>query len=272
MKFNLNSLTKQVGLGYALILSIFAASLVVTLQQLDNIEVASNQVKNLRGPTARSSLMLLNGINHSLAALRGWMLIGNESGGEKFKIERKKAWTDEIIKSIEEMNLLSTHWTNPENIERLRIIKASLKEFERHQNEIEKIANSDINREASRILFTEAAPRAAVLTTEIMKMIEIEKSRKSSDIRKKILGIMADIQGSMGLGLANIRAFLLSGNNKFKLAFEKQWKINNARFVELTLNKQNLNKKQYYPKKYSRLEVLKIGIGQNIYSEKKPPH
>jgi len=260
MKFNLNSLTKQVGLGYALILSIFAASLVVTLQQLDNIEVASNQVKNLRGPTARSSLMLLNGINHSLAALRGWMLIGNESGGEKFKIERKKAWTDEIIKSIEEMNLLSTHWTNPENIERLRIIKASLKEFERHQNEIEKIANSDINREASRILFTEAAPRAAVLTTEIMKMIEIEKSRKSSDIRKKILGIMADIQGSMGLGLANIRAFLLSGNNKFKLAFEKQWKINNARFVELTLNKQNLNKKQLLA--LEKTNILRVEFSQ----------
>ena len=57
--------------------------------------------------------MLLNGINHSLAALRGWMLIGYEEGGDKFKSQRKTAWEDEITSSIEEMNILSINWTNP---------------------------------------------------------------------------------------------------------------------------------------------------------------
>jgi len=242
--FNLNSLSKQIGFGYALILSIFIISLILTLKQLNNIEASSDKIKDLRSPTARSSLMLLNGINHSLAALRGWMLIGYEEGGEKFIRERKKAWNEEITKSIDEMDLLSAHWTNAENIKHLRSIKSSLKDFESYQNQIEIIANSDRNREASEILFTEAAPKAAILMAEVTTMIELEKTRDSSITRKNILAILADLRGSFGLCLANIRAFILSGDDKFRVKFEQQWKINSYNFSQLSLNRDHLNKKQ----------------------------
>ena len=244
IKLYLNSLTKQIAFGYALILAVFGVSLVVTILELKEVEATSFQIKDLRSPTARSGLMLLNGVNHSLAALRGWMLIGHDTGGDKFKIERKHAWTEEITPSIEEMTRLSGNWTNPQNIERLRSIRSDLKQFENYQNDIEKIANTEINREASRILFSEAVPRAQILTNEITTMIEIEKTLEATDKRKDILGILADVRGSIGFSLANIRAFILSGDDKFKLEFEKEWEKNNVSFLALALNKEYLNARQ----------------------------
>ncbi len=241
--FKLNTLSRQIGFGYALVLLIFVISLLATLIQLNTITASSEKIKDLRNPTARASLMLLNGVNHSLAALRGWMLIGYEEGGEKFRLERKSAW-QEISYSIDEMNALSSLWTNPENVERLRAIKYSLKEFEIYQNQIEQIANTELNQKASSILLNEAAPKATLLMSEVTKMIDIEKKRSSSVVRKNIFGILADIRGSFSVCIASIRAFVLSGDSKYKLEFDNQWQINNAKYSELSLNKNNLNQNQ----------------------------
>jgi len=241
---NLNSLSRQIGFGYALILLIFIISLILTLSKLSTLEESSNKTKDLRNPTTKASLMLLNGINHSLAALRGGMLIGFEEGGERFTLERNQAWTEEITPSINEMNILSKQWTNPENIERLVLIKSSLKQFESYQNQIEEIANSDQNKEASSILFKEAAPKAAKLMSKVTAMIELEKTRSAGVTRKNILGILSDIRGSFAICLAHIRAYILSGDEKFKVKFEHQWKINNDKYKELALKRSDLNLEQ----------------------------
>ena len=253
--FNLNSLSKQIGFGYVLILSIFVISLILTLNQLNTIEASNDKIKDVINPTVKSNLVLLNGINHSLAALRGWMLIGNEQEGEQFKRDRKHAWAEEITKSIDELNSFSVHWTNQKNIKYLRSIKFSLKEFETYQNQIESIANSELNRKASTILFNEASPKSKVLMAEVTKIIELEKNRESSVERKKILGILADIRGSFGISIASIRAYILSGDNKYKLEFTQQWKKNSQSFLELSLDKDKLNSTQLLA--YTKLSFVR---------------
>ena len=241
---NLNSLSKQIGFGYALILSIFVISLIITLNRIDSIEATNKQIRDLRIPTAKASLILLNGINHSLAALRGWMLIGNEEGGDKFKQERRQAWQEEISKSIEEMNTLSSQWTNPENNARLRKIKSALNEFESYQSQIESIAHTPRNRRASELLLNEAAPKSSTLIAEITKMIELEKAIESSDNRKAILGVLADLRGSLTASMASIEVFILSGDEQYQNEFYKQWNTNNEKYVELALNKEQLTAEQ----------------------------
>lgn len=48
--------------------------------------------------------------------------------------------------------------------------------------------------------------------------------------------MMADVRGSMGLGLANIRAYLLTGDEKFKAGFDGMWAKNERRFADLGNN------------------------------------
>lgn len=75
-------------------------------------------------------------------------------------------------------------------------------------------------------------------------MINIEATLPATPQRKALLGMMADVRGTTARGLANIRAYLLSGNEKFKANFDVMWAKNIKRFGDLTKNRGLLNAKQ----------------------------
>ncbi len=220
------------------------ASLVVVLSVMIYIDVAEvtdidTRVINLRAPTVLASSKMKNGINHSLAALRGWMILGKD----KFKNERGKAW-HEIDEASSTMEKFSKNWTNPKNIERLKNIKNHLSQFRLAQQEIEDISGTMADTPATKILVEQAAPKAAILVKEITNMINIEAGLPATPERKALLGMMADVRGTAGLALANIRAFLLTGDKKFHKSYEKFWSKNIKRYADLTHNKYLLNPAQ----------------------------
>lgn len=90
------------------------------------------------------------------------------------------------------------------------------------------------------MLFDEAAPHAAIMSKNITQLIDIEATAQ----RKQLLGMMADVRGTIGLGLANIRAYLLSGDEKFKQKFDKLWAKNQRRFADLKGQQGLFNSKQ----------------------------
>ena len=96
------------------------------------------------------------------------------------------------------------------------------------------------------MLVTEAAPLAGVMVESISKMIDLELQGQggTGGDRLQILGMMADTRGTLGLGLANIRAYLLTGNKKFVGDFEKLWKKNTRRFGDLSGQVHNLSAEQ----------------------------
>lgn len=207
------------------------------LQQ--NEELVS-RVAELRSPTAQASLRMMNGINQSLAGLRGWMLLNNTA----FKDARQKAWSDYIDEGYREMRELSKNWTNPENIKRLSDMGDELEKFRQYQKEIENMANTDENIPSFNMLLTKAAPKAAIMSAEITEMIDLEAKREATVERKAVLAMMADVRGTLGLGLANIRAYLLTGDDKFSQDFSTLWKKNERRFTDLSNNYNGLSGSQ----------------------------
>ena len=226
--------------GFAAIGIILVLSISITLIQVSRTADVTSRVIELRVPTAQASLNLLNSVNHSLAALRGWIILG----ADKFKTERAQAWSEDIKPSLSYLKANSQHWTNPKNIERLTQIEADFRLFEQYQQEIEDIAQSADNRPALKILLSQASPQADILINEITKIIDIEKTLKATEKRKELLGIMADIRGTTARSLANIRAYLLSGNEEFKNKFETMWAKNTIRFSDLNGNIEHLTKEQ----------------------------
>ncbi|MBT6828826.1 MAG: methyl-accepting chemotaxis protein, partial [Rhodospirillaceae bacterium] len=168
-----------------------------------------------------------------LASLRGWMLTGNET----FKQERSIVWAD-IKHRREQMDELSKHWTVAANVEKWNAFKVVLGEFEIAQKQVESVANTPEEHPATLILTTEAAPRAKVMVGAITAMIdaesEVSMNVSNMNERRNLLGIMADVRGTLGLGLANIRAYLLTGEENFKANFDKLWAKNERRFADLT--------------------------------------
>ena len=243
----------KISLGYGIITLVMIALVSVTIIQVKKSSDDTKKVLDLRVPTAMSSLEMINGMNHSLAALRGWIILGKD----KFKDERDVAWTKEIEPALAKMTKFSQNWTNPQNIQRLRKVTTHIEDFKRYQKEIEDIAHDINNQPALKILFNDAAPQASILVSNITRMIDIELKQPSSKKRKALLGMMADVRGTVGLGLANIRAYLLSGDIKFKNLFDKVWAKNDKRFADLSKQAYLLNKAQLKAfKKFSKARKL----------------
>ena len=216
-------------LGFTLIALVLAIVVLTTVSEVGSLMKINDKVVNLRVPTARASLMMLNGMNHSLAALRGWIILGKDS----FKNERLLAWDAEIDPSFQALQDFSKNWTNPENVARLQVVTGVVQDFKRIQREIEDIAQKDANVPALEMLFTQAAPQAMILAKQITVMIDLEAEQAATPQRKELLGIMADVRGTTGLGLAAIRAYLISGDGKFRKRFDTLWAKNNRRFTDL---------------------------------------
>ncbi len=220
----------QISIGFSVVIIILIGVVSFSIVESKKGKISFDRLVELRMPTAQNTLKMLNGINHSLAALRGWMILGKD----KFKDEREKSWGSEIEPSMNNMLQLSQNWTNPNNVKILNQIKLDLEKFKHFQKEIEDIAQTLENTPANKILLNDAAPQAAIIVSAITEMIDAELKLEASPERKELLGIMADVRGSMGLALANIRAFLLSGNPKFEKLFEKMWNKNSVRYSVLT--------------------------------------
>lgn len=197
-----------------------------------NISVTSDdfvRVESLRVPTAFASGGLVRDIYGSLASLRGYMLTSNN----KFATEREAIW-QRINQTRDQMDGLAKTWTVPANVEKWQEFKSILAEFQTAQAQVEAIVPSVDRYPANKILFTEAAPLAGTMISKITAMIDEEMSLAPTLERRQFLGAMADVRGSFAISLANIRAYLLSGDTKFADGFAKAWTKNETRFADLS--------------------------------------
>lgn len=238
-KLNQLNIKTRLLLGFGVICIIIVVAVGITISRLNYINGQITRIDTLRVPTSAASSSLVKDVYASLASLRGWMLTGNDS----FKNQRADVWTS--IDSIKlNMDNLSKHWTNAENIKNWADFKVTLEKFRTAQVTVENIANSPEQFPANVVLVNEAMPRAEIMIAQITKLINLEAEMPATAERKKLLGIMADVRGTLGLGLANIRAFLLTGDRVFKDKFEILWAKNETRFQDLTKASGLLSKNQ----------------------------
>jgi len=233
-------LGSKLSIIFGFILIITSAGTYNAISNIEETSVTMERITQVRVPTAQSSMQMLNGLNQALAALRGWMLLGNE----KFRDEREKVWSQDIDPALALMQEKSKTWTNAENIKRLQRLNELLPKFKQAQQDIEDIAQKVENVPAIKMLFEDAAPQAAIMAKSITKMIDLEANLSATRERKQLLGMMADVRGTIGLGLANIRAYLLSGDEAFKQKYDVLWAKNERRYNDLKNNKNLLGPQQ----------------------------
>jgi len=217
---------KKLGLSFGIILLLMTISASITYSLIIDNENIQDKVVNLRMKTVLLGKDVINGINESLASLRGYMILGNNPGKAKaMQSTRQSAWNN-IDNAINEYDILAKNWTVPANVKRLQDIKSELAAFKIAQQEIEDIAHTNANIESYHLLLTEAAPRASQMLAYITAIIDEESKLKATSARKSLLKNLADTRGSFAIGLANIRAYLLSGDDIFKTNFEAKWLVN----------------------------------------------
>lgn len=220
-------------LGFGLIIAISLISTLLIYVQLERTKKNQDILLDVRAPTVEAGLKLSSGINQSLSGLRGYLILGADpSKADIFKRERAAGWQD-INSALESLNKFSLNWTVPENINKLKTMNTLIDEFRIAQQEIENIAHTSENIPSFNILLTQAAPKAAQTIGSLTGLIESEMNEDSTDARKSLLKNLADSRASFALGIANIRAYLLSGDEAFKANFLSLWEKNSAQFDQL---------------------------------------
>jgi len=253
--FNLKDMTigKKIGLGYGVITFILMGVVLATIQQVKTMETITKRVIELRTPTAHASLMMLNGINHSLASLRGWIILGDP----KFQTERALAWAEQIHPSLKQMHELAVDWTDSKNITRLKSIEKEIDAFKSTQQKIEDIARTPENSPAQKILFDQAEPLEKDIVAIVSKMIKLEVKNKMTSQNKRLIGILASIETTTSLSLERADEFLLSGKQEFKKDSQENWKKNAEHMRALLENKKSLNEEQS-----KNFDKLQAGLNQ----------
>ena len=230
--FKTMTLKSQLTVGFSLMVAIIALVVFINIAQVRHAPELSHRITYIRTPTAKNSMIMLNGVKHALAALRGWMLLGQE----KYKKERAQVWSQELHAPLLQMKKQALNWTHPENVTRLLQVEGILFKFEQFQQDIEDIAQTPDNTPALKMFFEQAVPLETHMSDNITQMIEWEASEPASDERKALLGIMAEVHGTLVLSFANLQRFLLSGDKQFQTQFEEILRKNEHDFYELKNN------------------------------------
>ncbi|MGR3301694.1 MAG: CHASE3 domain-containing protein, partial [Candidatus Scalindua sp.] len=66
----------KIACGFGIITFVLIAAVLASIWQVGKTNTVTNRLIELRAPTAQTSLAMQNGVNYSLAALRGWIILG----------------------------------------------------------------------------------------------------------------------------------------------------------------------------------------------------
>ncbi|MEC9423247.1 MAG: MCP four helix bundle domain-containing protein [Nitrospinota bacterium] len=253
LNFKDMTIGKKVGLGFGVIVLILMGVVLLAIQQVRNMEIVTKRVVELRTPTANASLMMLNGMNHSLASLRGWILLGDP----KFKKERSIAWEEQINPSLKLMHSLAPKWADLENKNRLKLIEEEINNFKSAQNKIEDVAKTPENSPAQKILFNQAEPLEKFIVDTLSNMIRLGIKDNQSPKNKRLVELLANIETTISLALERADEFLLSGKEEFKKESLENWRKNSDYMQELKKNLKSFNKEQL-----KNIEFLQAKVGE----------
>jgi signal transduction histidine kinase len=209
----------RIGVGYMMMIGLLAFTIGVTIWQTGRLSERNRQIRTVNTPSIHAAYNLINGINHSMASLRGWIILGDES----LKDRRNTAWETEIHPALNRLRELAIQWPDPENAKMLDQLDAQLKQFEKHQNDIESMAHTPENTPALQLLRTDAIPEAENMLKNAESLIEKERQYESSARRKELLVHLAECQGALGSALVALRTYLITGENESRTRFETLW-------------------------------------------------
>lgn len=207
----------------------------INLYAVHKVSETQHIITSYRVNTVNAEKEVKNGINQSLAALRGYMILGNDpQKAQQMKEQRQQAWLS-IDKALNQLKAGVTH-LSAANLKQIENLENLLVEFKQAQQRVEDIAQTADNIPSYQLLLNEAVPTGDALLQSITYIINIESSLAATAERKSLLKLLADSRGSLATGLASIRAYLLSGNDDFKDQFSTKWIVNTQRFNTINNN------------------------------------
>lgn len=223
----------KIGAGYFLLAALLVLAVAATLVQTTRTNHLVNQLVNDDAPMTNASMTILNGLNQAVAAMRGWMLLGQE----RFRTERQEAWSEQIEPALQTLRKLAVVGDNKISIEQLASMEKTLQTLKKNQEDVEKLARTVDSTPALKMLLEQVEPLADQLLGELTRLIASETGRPGPaadmDGRKSLLKIMTDVRNTTATGLAAAYLYVQTRDDKHKLHHEEIWSNNKRQLAEL---------------------------------------
>jgi methyl-accepting chemotaxis protein len=247
------SIGGKLKLGFGIVIGLILVSTALNYRSLRNVKDSQTQVVQVRYPIVNAGKDLINGINQSLSALRGYMILGAEpDAAARFKAERRSAW-QQIDKSVKFLKSLAANMDN-QSVNNIGKINDILVAMTDNQKAIENIAQTPENQPALELLIKDAGPKAKEMLDHLGAMIEIEGELEADEERKTLLKYLADSRGAFAISVGGLRAYLITGESVFKDQFDVNWQINSDAYIEIDDTIDMLTEEQLaYWQKYEAL-------------------
>ena len=214
--------------GFGLMAAILVVIVAVDLRQIQANGAMTSEMVAERLPSTMTGNRLVANVQASTAALRDWMLTGNES----YKAARAAVWA-EIDQDRARLDELQQLWDDDQDKADWDQAKTLLDKLKAAQAETEAVAHSEQEQPALEKLGKDAKVPEAVITGGLTAMTNEEQTQPTSDERKELLVTLADLRQAFALSMASIRAYAMTGDDKFVAAFDKNWTIGNVRVSKL---------------------------------------
>ncbi|UII31013.1 response regulator [Fulvivirga ulvae] len=187
MKLKIDTLGQKIGMGYSLLAVIIALAVGFTLWQVKNVQGVAGRITDQRVLATRMCLEINNGINHSVAALRGYVLLKDPA----LKRERQEAWSDEINASYERLRMLSKRRVDSVDEDKLEELQNQLNQLENYQDNVEELAvtNSDMALEMLRTSGLKSAYDIRNLVNDISSDVELLMRQDFEAIDREIANL-----------------------------------------------------------------------------------
>ncbi|PWB57562.1 MAG: methyl-accepting chemotaxis protein, partial [Bradyrhizobiaceae bacterium] len=225
--------------GFVALCLVLAAAVGYTVFTVGGVSAIVERMVMLRTPVALGSTEMVGNLYSTLATLRGYLLTGNPQG----KADRAAMWR-ELDATAAEFDKMAERFTNPENKRKWAEAKALLAEFRGAQERAESIAFTPDAYPATKLLTTEAAPRADAMFGALSRMIDEEERLEATPERKRMFKAMADARGNLAAATAQLRMFLLTGDAANKEQFARLWGNFEAAFKILEAGRGTLSSAQ----------------------------
>lgn len=214
--------------------SMTAAVLMTLWLRADTLRLAE-----VRGPTVEASMRVLAGVQRSLAALRGWVVLG----GDTYRQEREQAWSHEIEPGLQTLDQLTRSWTDSDNVRRFEDLRSTLRTLKDAQWWIEDVAQTPGNEPAQVLLSRDLLPIADILSATSTALLDIEKSQSGTG-RRQAFAAMADLREAILSGRFALTAYAGNADPVSAQAFEDAHQRLESALTRLESHRQQLTPDQ----------------------------
>jgi CheY-like chemotaxis protein/CHASE3 domain sensor protein len=206
MNWKINTLRKKIGLGFALIVGVLIITIGITRFQLHNISNTTEKLEAQYQPSMMESANIQIGVNHSIATVRGVILLQDDS----IEKELDTVWSKEIRPSFNRLSDLSMEWTDTDNIQLLSRLQTLLDKLQRQQRESTELAakDSDLATERIETEVMETNKQIRDIIAQLTVNLEHLASKKIQEGQAQ-LGFLANIEWIL-LGVSLLLGFVLA--------------------------------------------------------------